>query len=150
MKHIDRTCIGALAGIVGGLVLIAYYLLMGLFLPAAPKIIMSIGTLFFSISQVNTLLGQIIAYTAHLTVSALLGILFINFFRITGRDWVITKGIIFGVAVWMILSGVAVHLLGLIPKKPSVSLAMVVLTSHLIFGLVISISASILSNKAKL
>lgn len=150
MKDTDRTIIGAFAGILGGLSLILYLYLLGIFLPAAPKIILFVGALFVPTSKITTIGGQVIAHTAHLIVSALLGIIFINIFRITGRDWVITKGIIFSLAVWIILGGGVVNLLKLTTEKPDISVAMAVLTSHIVFGIVTALSALLLSNKLKL
>ena len=147
---IDRTVIGAASGILGGIALILSLNFFGLFFPAAPLVILLVGKLFISANQINIFGGQAIAYIAHFTVSALLGIIFINLFRVTGKDWAITKGAIFGLAVWLFLSGGVVNMLKLAPNKPDIPVALALLISHLVFGIVTSWSVLTFIRKTKL
>jgi len=134
---IDRSVMGALGGIID------------IFLPSPQVKIMNIAHLFIPQGQDHNLWGNILGYTAHFTVAALLGIIFINIFRITGRDWAFTKGIIFGAATWVLLHGITANLLDL-PQQTGIPLAFALLGGHLVFGIITSLSIAWFSSKLKL
>lgn len=86
----------------------------------------------------------LIGAVADIIVSATLGIVFIYFILVLGRQFLVFKGIGYGLAIWVILFGT---LLGQsveseIPPTPSGIL--VTLIAHFIFGLSIAIFAMLL------
>jgi len=101
---IDRTVIGALGGIIGGLAFVISLQISDIFINGSYPKILHVAHLFIPAGQDHTFWGKVIAHTAHFGVSALLGILYVNIFRITGRDWATTKGLLFG--TWIIIFGI--------------------------------------------
>ncbi len=146
---IDRTVIGAAGGIVGGLAFILAVQLFSLAVKGPYPKILHIAHLFIPPGQDHVFWGKVIGHIAHFTVSALLGIIFINIFRLTGKDWATAKGLIYGAALWIIIYGVMGVLLRL-PQKASISVSFIILTTHLIYGLFTSWSVLWFSEKAKL
>lgn len=146
---IDRTVIGALGGIIAGLVFVIALQIADIFIHGSSPKVLHIAHLFIPAGQDHTFWGKIIAYIAHFGVSALLGILYINIFRVTGRDWATTKGLIFGIAAWIIIFGIMGKILEL-PQEASVAVTFVMIIGHLLFGVVISLSVFWLSERVKL
>lgn len=146
---IDRTVIGAAGGIAGGIALILALQIASLFIKEPYPKLLHVAHMFIPPGQDHTFGGQVIAYIAHFTISSLLGILFANIFRLTGRDWATTKGIIFGAAAWVIIYGITGNLLNL-PLRTSIVASFVIIAGHLIFGLATSWGIALLSQKAKL
>lgn len=146
---IDRSIIGALGGLVGGLAFILFLQLAGIYVKDSYPKVIHVAHLFVPAGTDHTFPGKIIAHIAHFTVASLLGILYVNIFRLTGRDWVTTKGIIFGAATWVVLYGFMGRLLNL-PLQSGAASAFVILTTHLLFGVVTSWSIFGLSERVKL
>lgn len=146
---IDRTVIGALGGIIGGLAFVIVLQISDIFINGTYPRVLHIAHLFIPPGQDHTLWGKIIAHIAHFGVSALLGVLYVNIFRLTGRDWVTTKGFLFGIACWIAIFGIMGKLLNL-PQKDRIEVAFVMIAVHLIFGIVTSWSVFWLSEKVKL
>ncbi|HWI55428.1 MAG TPA: DUF6789 family protein [Desulfobacteria bacterium] len=146
---IDRTVVGAIGGIVGGLALIISLQIAEVFIHGPYPKVLHVAHLFIPPGQDHTFWGQVIAHIAHFGISALLGVLFINIFRVTGRDWATTKGLLFGIAAWIILYGVMGQILD-IPQEAEITTAFVTIAVHLIFGVVTSWSVFWLSERTKL
>lgn len=148
-NRVDRTVIGALGGIIGGMgMLITMHILDFFIIDTFPKLI-HIAQLFIPTGQEDTFWGKVIAHIAHFTISILLGIICINFFRLTGRDWATIKGIIFGLAIWIILYGMMGTILK-IPEKGNILIGFAFIVGHLIFGIFTSWSLVWLSNRFRL
>jgi len=146
---VDRTVIGAIGGIIGGLAFIAFLQLSGLFIKESYPKILHIAHLFIPAEQDHAFGGKVIAYIAHFTVAALLGVLYVNIFRLTGKDWATTKGLVFGAATWIIVYGIAGTLLRL-PQSAGIAASFVLIGGHLVFGLFTSWGVLWLSEKVKL
>ncbi|PKM47832.1 MAG: hypothetical protein CVV03_01235 [Firmicutes bacterium HGW-Firmicutes-8] len=146
---IDRTVIGAVGGIMGGLASAISLETFGIFIEKSYPKVMHIALLFIPAGQDHTFGGKLIAYFAQFTIASLLGILYVNIFRLTGRDWATTKGLIFGAATWIIIFGIMGKLLNL-PEQGDITVAFILIIGHLIFGVVTSWSVYWLSEKAKL
>ncbi len=121
----------------------------GIFVQESFPKILHIGHLFVPEGQDHILGGQIVSYFAHFATSFLLGILYINIFRITGRDWATTKGLIFGATNWILIFGISGKLLHL-PMQSSIPVAFIMIIGHLIFGLATSWSIFWLSERFRL
>ena len=145
----DRTVVGALGGIIGGLAFIIVLQIADIFINGSYPRVLHIAHLFIPPGQDHTFIGKVIAHIAHFGVSALLGVLYVNIFRLTGRDWVTTKGLLFGIAAWIVVFGIMGKVLSL-PQKGGMSVALVMILVHLVFGVVTSWSVFWISEKVKL
>ncbi len=92
---------------------------------------------FVAVDSLSTTAALIIGYTAHFTVGGILGLLFLSFLLITGTRYNMQKGIFFGLAVWLLLSGVGLTLgvSNYYPRDPSSVLML--LFDHIVFGITI-------------
>lgn len=147
--RVDRTVIGAAGGLIGGLAMIFVLRITSFTVYNSHPKIMHVAHLFVPAGQDHTFWGQVLAHIAHLGIGALLGVLYINIFRITGRDWVTTKGLLFGFATWLIIFGILGKMLNL-PQQGGVTVAFLMLAGHLTFGIATSWAVFWLSERVKL
>lgn len=147
--RVDRTVVGAIGGIIGGLAFIIILQISDIFINGTYPRVLHVAHLFIPAGQDHTFWGKVIAHIAHFGISALLGILYVNIFRLTGRDWVTSKGLLFGIAGWIIVFGITGRMLNL-PQTNGIAVALVMILVHLIFGVVTSWSVFWLSERVKL
>ena len=86
----------------------------------------------------------IIGAVADLTVTGLLGVLFLYFIKFTGLDFLFLKGIGFAMLVWVGLMGVVVgpSLEAKLPQNPSG--IFVTIAAHFVFGVALAVFTSFL------
>lgn len=133
----DSGVIGLISGIAGGIIFqlfIWIFYLFG-FAGVTPS---QIGTyLFAHTTQITTLSAQIIGMTAHLTNSALLGVIAVYILRLMGTDYLWVKGVAYGSAIHLLVYGAILKIF--IPVKvlqPNLTTSLVFLISHILFGIV--------------
>ena len=86
----------------------------------------------------------VIGAVADLTVTGLLGVLFLYFIQFTGFDFLFLKGIGFGMLVWVGLMGVVIgpSLEDKLPQTPSG--IFVTIVAHFAFGVSLAVFTSFL------
>lgn len=97
--------------------------------------------MFISLEVISEPSSVVIGLLANLIVGALLGILFLYLLKMTGVRFIITKGLLFGLFVWVAVYGVlrAWHITSVAKDRP-VHVLFAVL-AHLAFGLLLGLLA---------
>lgn len=92
---------------------------------------------FLEKEKINQPIAYIIGAATDLTVTSIIGVLFIYFLYFTGRDYTLVKGAGFGLTVWVMLLGA---LLFQAQSKLNLTTSDIIITllAHLIYGLALA------------
>ena len=138
-KLIFGSFIGLVAGLLKDLLTLIFYqlkILDGLFCHFA-------GGMFFRFSALDLTSPEwpllVIGYLGDLTLSGILGVIFVYLVKTTGPRYIILKGIFYGAAVWFAIFGgvLALGISKVQEKQPVHTLIMFFV--HLLFGYVLGL-----------
>lgn len=131
----DRVIIGSLIGILADIVKLTFNYLAFLLNYTNVVFWQLTATRFLENGDLFSPIALLIGGVADLTITAILGVIFLFFIDYTGADYLWIKGIGFGMAVWVGLFGTLLgqSVQGKINQEPSSIL--VTMVAHFIFGL---------------
>jgi len=131
----DKVIVGAIVGLLADAVKLAVNYLA--FTLGFTRVVFwqIAATLFLDRQDLFKPVAYIVGAVADLTVTAIIGVVFIYFIHFTGHKYLWIKGVGFGLAVWVGLFGtfLGTAVRGKLPQEPSGIL--VTLVAHSIFGL---------------
>ncbi|WP_066633538.1 DUF6789 family protein [Desulfolucanica intricata] len=145
----DRFTAGALAGIAGAVIQDLYSFIIesqGI----ANRSFSDFGRIMVMLKPYGGTLASIVGFISHITVGILFGILFAYIILKTSDKYYLTKGFIYGLALWFLLLGFGT--MWRLPMwtnvPPPTSLA--ILIGSIIYGLVTAYTLKLLERRTKL
>lgn len=84
----------------------------------------------------KSFMWQVLSWIDHLAMSLILGFVLIYILHYTGKDFALLKGAVFGMIVWYINIAIISPLAGYIPASPDALSLMLLLTYHILYGLI--------------
>ncbi|EEG78068.1 hypothetical protein [Dethiobacter alkaliphilus] len=133
----DKTAAGAGAGFVSGLVIGLISIV--LFITSVCELcLINIGGGIFMrqmLTQNALPVWQALGWLVHLSVSVVLGIILAHILSVTGKDWALLKGAIWGAVIWLITIGGVSPLGGYITVPPRPEDIFLLFAYHVLFGL---------------
>jgi hypothetical protein len=135
---VDKVAAGGLAGLGAGIVAGAVsHILFALGICRLCMI--AIGGGLFRQQMLTEGMGlswNIIGWVNHLLISSLLGVLMIYLLVLTGRKYILLKGLLYGAAVWFVAIELISPLAGYIPPAPNPVDMAIMLGYHMLYGVV--------------
>lgn len=134
----DSVLIGAVSGLIGGVVMLALNLILFVTgitavsqLHQGARAVLPPGVALESAPALA--LGAVETFL----IAAILGVAAVYFLRATGRDYAWLKGLLYGAAAWFLLYGLLGPLVIPMPVlRPDLATSVSLLAGHLLYGLV--------------
>ncbi|MBS4022008.1 MAG: hypothetical protein KGZ79_06265 [Dethiobacter sp.] len=132
----DRLTAGSVAGLASGIVVGTISQILHA-LGICRMCLVSIGGGMFlreMLGATAPLYWQLVGWATHLIISGLLGVFTVYILVLTGREYALWKGLLFGAAVWFLSIAFISPLAGYLPRNASPADFFIVLAYHLLFG----------------
>ncbi|MBS4030154.1 MAG: hypothetical protein KGZ63_01840 [Clostridiales bacterium] len=134
----DRAVIGGAAGAIAGIVIgiISHVLYLFNFFNLC---LIAIGGGLHRrgmLARTDGFMWHVLGWTGHFTISLILGIVLIYILHYTGKEFALLKGAVFGMIVWYINIAIISPLVGYIPPSPDAANLMLLLSYHILYGLI--------------
>ena len=145
----DRLVVGGIAGLIGAALQNIYsFAVKGLNL--AEHTYSDFATTVLTNSVYSDPVGLLAGFIAYLSVGVILGVFFVYLIAATSSDYLYLKGLLYGLALWFILTGFGT-IFGLTTFRNLTPVsALSILVGGLIFGIVTSHIIKILEHKTEL
>lgn len=133
----NKTMLGALAGLISGLIKDVIDLLF-YFLKISNNLFGYLASgIFIKPKIAHSAIGIIIGYLADIVMDGFLGVIFVYFIKLTEPEYIIIKGTGFGLVLWIFILGIvgAIKITTVPAKNPLTVLVM--FFTHALFGLII-------------